>query len=131
MFVATNVWVIFFVVSAFLEAAPLTGVTVGSFVSGQLHLGVDPFFYMEYLFRQQGMQPLIYTWHVDRIQRQAAPLIETLPPSGGKLLTRDPTQLGYIDLEETNAWQDDQGDAEYLLSCSGLSHNPKSRPTAM
>jgi hypothetical protein len=60
-------------------------------VRGIANLGVDPFFYFEQLHALAGMPPLIYTWRIDEISRQAAPFVEV-----GNMLIRDPTKLGWL-----------------------------------
>ena len=43
------------------------GIAPGVAVSGELYLGVDPYFYFERLFRTPGMPPLIYEWQIEGI----------------------------------------------------------------
>lgn len=54
--------------SHWLKLDDLTSPAVGEWVHGALHLGVDPFFYIDELAGLSGMPPLIYTWTVAEIE---------------------------------------------------------------
>lgn len=114
-------WVLDVGIGVFQGQVGPPGLTVGSSVSGEAFLGVDPFFYFEQLHAAQGMPPLIYTWRVERIRRQTAPFKEVAARS----FVRDPDRLGYIEIEATDAWGDNGGQASCLLDCSLLDLPPK------
>jgi hypothetical protein len=101
----------------------------GSRVRTQLDLGVDPFYYFEGYSNSQEVPALIYTWRVTSILQQTAPWIETVtesgPFAGRKIRTRDISQHGYKEILKTDAWQDDGGDAAYILRCDLLPIPPK------
>ena len=99
--------------------------SVGKFVTAEIYLGIDPFFYFERLCKFSGMRPLIYSWKINSIRQQTAPFIETRNPSGQKLLVRDEAKLGYKKLEKTDAWKDDDGHGEYILNCIRFDVAPK------
>jgi hypothetical protein len=125
VFLAEGVWVLDFGLQAFQEIHGTTpvGVQVGSFVAGgDVTLGVDPFFYFEGLYRQPGIPPLVHTWRIDRILLQTAPFIPgpMRAPAGQPILVRDPARLGWREIERTDAWRDDDGNAEYVLCCTRL-----------
>ncbi|MEM9166922.1 MAG: hypothetical protein AAGB48_07830 [Planctomycetota bacterium] len=114
--VCTDTWyAIDFGVTAFREQRPTDAIRLGQTVSGSIALGIDPFFYMEYLHRDAAAVPMIYSWRIDRIQMQTAPFIESTQKGIGKVLVRDPAQIGWKDIRATEAWTDDDGSAEYLL----------------
>ena len=99
----------------------------GSFVTGTIALGIDPFFYFETLNRDPGMPELIYSWTIERIQRQNAPFVDRQSPASEKrprLLVRDAARLEWVDVEATDAWDDDDGYGEYLLHCRRLDVAP-------
>lgn len=125
VFLAAGVWVLDFGICAFQESKPPEGVGLGDFVIADVYLGIDPFFYFEYLYALPGIPALIYSWSIQAIKRESAPLIETRNASGQKILTRDETKLGYESIRKTDAWHDDCGSAEYVLDCSLLSAPPK------
>jgi hypothetical protein len=114
-------WVIGCGIDVYQDSPPPAGITVGDTVRGVANLGVDPFFYFERLHAVPGMPPLIYTWRIDRISRQGAPFVKT-----GNALVRDSTKLGWLELERTDAWHDDDGRADYKLDCVLLDVPPKS-----
>lgn len=125
IFLSDAVWVLDFGVRAFRESKPPNGISVGSFVTAEIHLGIDPFFYFEYLYDLQGMPPLIFTWIINSIDQQTAPFIESREAPGRKLLIRDQKKLGYKTIPKTDAWKDDGGHAEYILTCELLQTPPK------
>jgi hypothetical protein len=91
----------------------------------RVHLGLDPFFYFESLAKIEGVPSLVYSWRIDAILRQTAPFIETPLDPGGKMLVRDQTKLRYEETQQTKAWTDDGGHAEYVLRCELLEISPK------
>jgi hypothetical protein len=124
--VEADVWVIDIGIGIFSEHKPPLGLAVGDVLAGKVFVGVDPFFYFERLGQRPSMPPLIYTWKVTGIARQTAPFIETRP----RLLVRDPSKLGWEEVERTNAWSDDDGRGDYVLRCALLPESPKRARTA-
>ena len=72
------------------------------------------------------MSPLVHTWCIDEISRQTAPFVEA-----GNMLIRDPTKLGWLLLERTDACHDDDGRADYELDCVLLDVPPKRSSTTV
>jgi hypothetical protein len=120
-----GIWILDFGVMAYNADERPENVERGSWVAGDILLGIDPYDYMELCANRKGIPPLIYTWRVERIQRQTAPFVEHRDEEGRTLLMRDRAQLGYADIPHTDAWRDDGGHAEYLLFCDLLSDPPK------
>jgi hypothetical protein len=111
--VADDWWVINVGILAFREEKPQANVRQGSWLRGKIFIGIDPFFYFERLAHQPSAPALIYDWKIEKIEVQTAPLIEVRP----QVMARDPAQLGWKEIVETNAWQDA---GKYLLHCSRL-----------
>lgn len=88
-------------------------------------LEVDHFAYFETHAKREGIPPAVYPWTITGIWRQTAPHI--LDPRLNAYV-RDPARLGYAPLEQTDAWHDDGGHAEYLLRCRLESDPPTFRP---
>jgi hypothetical protein len=126
---SAEVWALDFGLLAFQNAKPPEGVALGSFVTVELYLGIDPFFYFEGLHGLPGMPPMIYSWTINSIHRQTAPFIKTRDESGRQVLSRDQTKLGYKAIAKTDAWKDDKGNAEYILKCTKLDVPPASKIT--
>jgi hypothetical protein len=107
-------------------APSFAGFGAGARIRGEVGLGVDPFDYFETLATDQSIPPMIYTWRIVDIQRQTAPFIESAH-SKGAAPVRDPSKVGYVSAERTNAWTDvgKDGIAEYLLTCELLPFPPK------
>ena len=96
---------------------PPTFATVGRWVEGEIWIGIDPFFYKERLNQTPGMPDLFVDWSVTRIQLETTPWIEDVS-SGRKLRMRDTEHESWADRASTDAWTDDGGGADYLLSLS-------------
>jgi hypothetical protein len=101
----------------------------GDWVAGGINLSVDPFFYFEELAKRRRLPPLIYAWRVHEVLQRTAPLVLANPGdipgdpvaeqamAEGTLHIRDPSQHGWETIAKTDAWQDDDGNANYLLRC--------------
>ncbi|MCH9693464.1 MAG: hypothetical protein K0U72_03050 [Gammaproteobacteria bacterium] len=120
VFVAKSYWVIDVGVLIFQDAAPHPKAVVGGGLSGEIQLGIDPFFYFESLQHVEGMPNLFYDWQINQVLLETTPWIESTNPSGGKNLVRDATQESFVPVEETNAWEDDDGHAGYVFECELL-----------
>src|SRR5438128_1383902 len=70
VYTAENVWVVDFGLLAYQEHRPPNGIEVGASVPAEVSLNIDPFFYMESLFKTPGIPRLVYTWRVNRITQQ-------------------------------------------------------------
>lgn len=68
----------------------------------------------EYLYQLPKMPDLFNKWIVSRIELNAPPWIQTTE-SGRKVLARDPVAGAWDEIEATDAWNDDQCRASYLL----------------
>ena len=94
---------------------------VGSWVRGEISISTDPFPYFESLNKKSDAPALIYRWHLEEIQIQTAPFIETQP----RQFVRDENKWGWSPIYWTNGWKDDNGSAEYLLKCTLLENIPE------
>ena len=110
-----NVWVIDVGIKAFCDCAPPAFLSVGDWVEGDIFLGIDPFSYREYLYKDEGIPDLAYSWTIKRIERNDTPWLEESNAQGGKILARDDRQERWLDTNATNAWDDDDGRADYVL----------------
>ena len=118
--VLAGAWVIDFGVKAFQQSRPPRKIREGDWISASIYLGIDPFFYFEELAHVRGMPPLIYRWFIRNIRLQTAPFVETLDDRGRRILIRDESKSAYREIEQTDAWHDDDGHADYLLECELL-----------
>lgn len=151
-YVAEDWWVVDVGVPIFCEEKPPPVARPDAWVSGKVELGIDPFFYFERLAKLPGAPALIHDWRIDKIEIQTAPWVETpnmpLPPenpnagefkrdpahSGRRVyevtnnvrtFARDAARYGWREIERTDAWQDDEGSAEYLIHCTRLDGSPR------
>lgn len=117
-FSAQDVWVVDFgEVMAYRKGAAPRGIGVGDEVTGDLYLGIDPFFYFEKFFRIPGIPALIYEWRIGGIKVETAPFVESTDQLGGKVLVRDPSKRARVPVSRTDAWKDDGGNGDYVLHC--------------
>jgi hypothetical protein len=76
---------------------------VGSWVSGEIHLGVDHYAYFEIFGRRSEVPPAVYTWTVTAIRREVGPFITVrrniLDRQG--VLMRDPKRVRYEAVNST------------------------------
>ena len=71
----------------------------GSWVTGEIYLGVDPFFYFQELAHEDGFPALIYTWTVQEVLQQTDEV------------------GGFVRIEKTDAWGDVSQVPHYLVRC--------------
>jgi len=117
--------VIDFGVRAFRQRGWPRIIEKGAWIDADIYLGIDPFFYFEDLARRPGMPPLIYDWTIKAITMQTAPFLESRNDRGQRVLTRDETKSAFRKIPETNAWEDDNGHAEYVLHCELHDRRPR------
>jgi hypothetical protein len=72
---------------------------------------------------------LIYDWTIDAITMQTAPFVESRNERGQRVFTRDESKSAFKKVQQTNAWDDDDGHAEYVLHCQ-LHDRPPRRTLA-
>lgn len=111
-----GLWVVDFGFMAYGQNDPPEGIKKGDWVEAEIYLGIDPFFYFENLHGAKNVPNLFYEWHVERIEMETTPLIETKP----RWFVRDLTREGYKDISQTDAWKDDDGNAHYIFHCTEL-----------
>ena len=111
-----DVWVIDFGLLAFWESAPPEFATPGSWGEGEIFLGIDPFFYMEYLNKISGMPNLFYEWQIASILRNDTPWLMEVNERGGKTFSRESGRETWSEVGATDAWNDDDGRSSYVLT---------------
>lgn len=111
--VADDWWVIDVDVLVFQNYRPPANARPGAWLCGDVYIGIDPFFYFEDFGHRTNAPALIYDWAVKKVEIQTAPLIEISP----RTFARDPAKLGWKEIAETRAWEDN---GEYLLHCAFL-----------
>jgi hypothetical protein len=118
---APDWWVIDIGLPTYHSGAAPRGAALGKWLQAGISLGIDPFFYFERLAKTPGAPALIFDWSVDAIEIQTAPFIEKAPG----LMARDPARRAWKPIARTDAWHDDNGNAEYLLQCSLKGRTPR------
>ena len=119
VFVHPTVWVVDFGVRAYSEAEPPKSVEVGSWVEGEIFLGIDPFFYTEYLRKLPEMPNLYYNLKVEGISRDDTPWLSSVNERGGISLSRDVARVRWAEVDRALAWDDGGGRSSYVLRCGG------------
>ena len=122
VFVTLGVWVVHagdFV--AFQERTPPPHARAGAWVEGVIYLGIDPYFYLEYLHRLERIPPLTFEFLIRGIQRETTPWIQTIDSSSRRrVYERDSSREAFVPVAKTDAWADDDGNAEYVLECERI-----------
>jgi hypothetical protein len=70
--VADDWWVINAGTLLFCEQRQPRAAQLGSWLGGEIYIGIDPFFYFERLALQRDAPPLIYDWTFEKIEIQTA-----------------------------------------------------------
>jgi hypothetical protein len=99
-----------------------TRFAIGDTFQSKLIIGVDSYFYFEHLRGTDGAMPLVYSWRIESIFRQTAPFLDI----GPRLRGRDPSRLGYEEIQKTNAGV---GDEEVPSICLAANYCPLRRRT--
>lgn len=119
-FANQEVWVLDFDIMAYEKRTPPPFAKVGTWIDGEINLGIDPFFYFEYLHKLPGMPALKYNWRINRILLETTPWLSSKRPEGGTLMERDQTKESFREVEQTTAWDDDEGRGSYELECEKI-----------
>jgi hypothetical protein len=107
-------WVIDFGLVCYGQAPLPEGLDAGDVLAGVVAFYLPhPAVYEQRFVDEAPSQ--IYSWRVERIRLATTPWVEVAPGSVGR--RRDETKIGYVDVEATDAWIDDDGSANYLLDC--------------
>jgi hypothetical protein len=86
--------------------------------TGEIYLGLDPFFYFERLCSERDAPPLIYNWRIHRIEVETAPRI-----LNEGMMIYDPDKRKRIDVQDTKRGED------FVLHCERLADPPQKRLT--
>ena len=94
----------------------------GDWLTGEIHLAVDHFAYMDELAQLPGIPPLIYSWTIDEIQLQTTPPLRVVHghplyvgPDRGPRFVPDASRESWRTIDQTRMWEDD---ASYRLRCT-------------
>jgi hypothetical protein len=112
---APSSWVVDFGVPAFHNSEPPGWARPGVLVRGEVYLGVDPFFYLEELRDEPGMHNLLRDWLVRRILLETTPWQTSTDAGGQTVITRADVPRSFVEVRRTDAWNDDDGHAHYVL----------------
>lgn len=115
-----EVWVLDIGFLAYQEGEPPKYVTKGTWVEGEIYVGIDPFFYFEGLNKLRGMPDLTYSFRIDQIFLETTPWITSKDESGRTVMRRDEHQESYREVSATDAWNDDDGHGHYVFKCSRI-----------
>jgi len=120
-------WVLDFGLKAYHHGPAPEGLAPGETWTGRISLGVDSFLYRERIHAEPGVPPMAYRFETLRLWKNAAPFIEVPFPAVGRFRERDRTNVRYDPVTRTDAANDDEGDAEYLV-LAGLLELLPTRP---
>ena len=66
------------------------------------------------------MPELRYDWRIRSIWLETTPWLSSIDEKGRTSLRRHEEQESFVEVAETNAWEDDGGHAHYLLECERI-----------
>ena len=116
LYFTDEVCVIDFGIRAYAEE-PKQVVEVGEWLRGRIHLGIDEFSYFETFKNYPRMPNLFYRFHVGSILLETTPWIRNKYPQYPNYKERDQTKEGFVAVARTDAFKDDDGNADYILQC--------------
>ena len=111
-YVNDRVWVLDMGFLAYQETKPPPYARKGRWVEGEVNIGIDPFMYFEHLKNLGGMPVLTYNFRVDQIFLETTPWL-----TDQTINVRDEQNESFREIAETDAWNDDGGNANYILKC--------------
>ena len=116
LFVLEEAWVVDVGIAVYGNRLLPPNVAAGDMVAGDAYLGIEsPAVYDDAFFR--AAPPLRYSWRIEGVRLETTPWIEVSPRS----FIRDESRVGYVDVEQTNATERDDGHGRhYLLDCALL-----------
>jgi hypothetical protein len=85
----------------------------GAWVTGEINLSVDPFFYFDQLAHEEGFPALIYTWTAQEILKKVG---EGSAHIGADRALADKSR-DFVRIEKTDVWADVSTLPRYLLRC--------------
>ncbi len=68
---------------------------------------------------------MIHTWHIQKIGLETAPFIESVDARGTRIMVRDETKSAFQEIQQTDAWKDDDSHGDYVLNCTLMDVPPK------
>jgi hypothetical protein len=120
VYAARSAWVIDFGLLAYKNHEPPPLATTGAWIEAEVCLSIDPFFYFDELHSLRGMPALQYEWRIKSILLETTPWLSRRDEVGRTFLTRDEQRESFVEVAETNAWEDDERRAHYVLICEKI-----------
>jgi hypothetical protein len=102
LYLQPKVLVIDFGLHAFSESITPDFSLQGSWIQGEIEIGINHFSYKESLYNDANMPSLLYDWIVSRIERNDTPWLETHNSLGKKVLNRDEHNERWVDIQKTD-----------------------------
>lgn len=122
VFVHPECWVIDVGFLMYTKAENKDGFKPGDHVEMEAYLGIDPFYYFEELHEIKDIPAMIYRWNLVRILLDTTPWVTKKNKRGESTRIRNMGESSSIPVDRTNAWDDDDGNAAYLLEVNLLPH---------
>ncbi|HEV7848884.1 MAG TPA: hypothetical protein VGO88_06125, partial [Mycetocola sp.] len=86
---------------------------IRAWITGEINLSVDPFFYFDQLAHEEGFPALIYTWTVQEILQKVG---GESPHIGADHVHANKSR-DFVRIAKTDAWSDESTLPSYLLRC--------------
>ena len=109
-------WIVDFGICTYSTNKPPKWAKEGKGFWGEISLSVDAYDYNVFLKPLKEVPNIIYKFNVLQILLETTPWFEVRE----NFFARDKEKESYVEITQTNAWDDEQGVASYLLKCALL-----------
>jgi hypothetical protein len=89
---------------------------VGDVVKADMYLNIDHYLYFEFLCFREGVPPIIYTWHVDSIDRMTANVMRDPDSPYSNVYCTDPETIKWERVDHTGGSL--QNVKQFMLNCT-------------
>jgi len=100
------------------RAAKISNLKVGDIIRADLYLNIDHYLYFEFQCFRDGVPPIIYTWHIDSIEKMTAGLMQDPGSLDSNAYCVDPSTVQWHETVNTFWSPDSRNVQEYILHCT-------------
>ena len=119
-FASPDLFVIDAGVKLFTETPPTSPYPVGTFLSGSVGIGIDPFDYFEGVLENPHWPNLFYTWRLKEIRLITTPWVVSRDDHDVPTARRPPGPYTFRTIDRTDAQHDSDGNAGYVFLCHDI-----------
>lgn len=117
VFKRENLWVIDMGFLAYTGSHQFASIKEHDWIEGDGYIGVDEFDYREARHKDPSIPDITYSFKIEQIFLDTTPWVARRDQSGRTVMCRSEQQQSFREVAETDAWNDDDGNASYVLKC--------------